>query len=119
MRISFVSPVPLNSGCKVSYWFPTDFYNTDHIKSLRTGSLFSVSPVTYTQQTLTIKEEDDGYKSVNFDTCPTFRSQSFPETSQISGLIHPKTVQESTSLKIFIRDSNSQLIAYADQRITF
>ena len=119
MRISFISPVPLNTGCKVSYWFPTDFYRVEDIKSLRTGSLFSMTPVTFQASDLVIKDEGDGYKSVNFVSCPSFRSQTFPETTQIEGLIHPLTVQETSSLKIFIRDSSDHLVAYADEGITF
>lgn len=47
MRLKFSSPVPLNIGCKVSYWFPSEYYDASEITSIRTGSLFAQSAVTY------------------------------------------------------------------------
>jgi hypothetical protein len=62
----------------VSYWFPTAFYDASTILSIRTGSLFAVDALTYTSDgetnKFTVKDEAGGYKSINFDSCPTFRS---------------------------------------------
>ena len=47
MRIKFSSPAPLKPGCSVSYWFPDEYYDPNEITSIRTGSLFGQSAVTY------------------------------------------------------------------------
>jgi hypothetical protein len=80
MRIKYSSPVPLNRGCVVSYWFPTEYYDASEITSLRTGSLFANSAITFypvasgQARTFTITEATDPeYKAVTFTSCDTFR----------------------------------------------
>jgi hypothetical protein len=126
MRLSFSSPVPLLQGCKVSYWFPSAFFNAALIESVRTGSLFSLTSETFYSATsgrsskvFTLKDEADGYRSVTFATCPGFRSQEAPETSLIVGLRLPTSTQESKSVKVFIYDSTGTLVTFADHGLTF
>lgn len=126
MRLSFSSPVPLKEGCAVSYWFPTAFFNADLIESVRTGALFSLTSETFyseksgrSSKVFTVKEEADGYKSVNFKTCPVFRSQEAPETSLIVGLRLPTSTQESLSVRVLIYDSRGTLVTYADHGLSF
>lgn len=72
MELRFTSPVPLRKGCKVSYWFPTAFYDASEITELRTGALFSMTSDTYTPDNknpalrFEVREEADDYKSLTF-----------------------------------------------------
>lgn len=125
MKISFSSPVPFKPGCKVSYWFPTAFYDASEITEIRTGSMFSLSPETFTPDNIdplkkfTVKSEDKDYKSLNFESCPVFRRQGVPETTRIRGLKQPLTIQETSSLKIVIKDREGEPVVFVDQGVTF
>jgi hypothetical protein len=80
MRLRFSSPVPLNIGCVISYWFPTEYYDASEITSIRTGSLFSPAAITFfpvssgQARTFKISEASNPlYKAVTFTSCETFR----------------------------------------------
>lgn len=124
MDLRFSTPVPLRARCTVSYWFPTDFFDAAAIREVRTGSLFSKISVAYTSDNsdpgkrFTLKEEEGGYKSVTFTSCPEFRREGVPESTRITGLRQPLTVEETKSIKVYVRDDQGQIVVFADSGVT-
>ena len=128
MNLRFSSPVPLKPGCRVSYWFPTEFYNADDIASIRVGALFATSAETFfpagsgtsaARKYFTVAKEQGGtYKSVSFSTCVDPRPIR-PETSSIWGLRQPRSTKPTSSIKVFISDAAGNLVAFLDQGVTF
>lgn len=113
MELRFSTPVPLRARCNVSYWFPTDFFDAAAIQEVRTGSLFSKTSVAYTPSNtdpgrrFTLKEEEGGYKSLTFQSCPEFRREGVPESTRITGLRQPLTAEETKSIKVYVRDDQN------------
>lgn len=123
MTLFYNTPVPLKAGCKVSYWFPSEFYDAKDIVSVKTGPLYSLNSETYTAKDplfkFVLKNETDGYKSINFNSCSNFRDQKPTEVSRFVGLRQPLSIQETRTLKIFIRDSRDNIIVEKQSDITF
>lgn len=134
MRLRFSSPVPYRTGCKVSYWFPTRYYDADDILKIQVGPLFAQRTETYTHATrgqatdggravagrFTVQEEAGGeYKSITFTSCATFRSQHLPEKSRIYGLSQPASTEPTSSIKVYIADASGQVVSELEAGVTF
>lgn len=67
-----------------------------------------------------VKSELNGaYKSVTFRTCTTYRTQDYSETSRIDGMKQPRSTEETSSIKIYIRDQDHHINVAAESGITF
>lgn len=76
MQVEYVSPVPLQPNCEVSYWFPSAFYDAASIEKVTTGDLLGSSIKDYypgdepTFDTFVLASEEDGaYKSITLKAC--------------------------------------------------
>ena len=62
---------------------------------------------------------NEAYKSITFTSCETFRSQERPEATRIYGLTQPSSTETTSSIHVYIVDSDGHTIAYLDSGVTF
>ena len=123
MTLEYVSTVPLRPNCRVSYMFPTEFYDASKITSIRTGDLLGSEYNTYTPGVASysqfeVKDELNGFKSITFLACKTFRPNDPREKTLIVGLDMPDSTEGGESLKIFIRDQDGATTAKLEKGLT-
>ena len=106
MRVTFPSPVPLDSGCLIDIIFPSDLPITQtDLTNIRGVGLFGTSKtmttvITTTTRTVTLSNGCDTYISPEFDAIVDF--------TQIS---NPLSTKPTDSLIVRIKDANGFAIA--------
>lgn len=116
MKLSFILPVPLNEGCKVTVVLPSQ-YSVSTIEEVKTFLAFGSSRE-YTVSTGTL-QIDSTENSFTIEPCDKYKDNNLDGMIRIKELMQYKFEQPSGSLEIRIETKDNEKIARIQTGVTF